>query len=242
MPGVAARNASADAFGRQPIVIGSETLIADLSGALYWPARQILIVADLHFEKGSSYARHGQFLPPYDTRDTLQRLAALLKRYNDARTLIALGDSLHDRSAHQRLAPDDLAMLRELQAVCDWIWVCGNHDPVVDISLGGRVTDVVEIGGLVLRHEPSPARDFYEIAGHLHPAARIVQHGCSIRRPCFVGDRSRLVLPAFGAYTGGLNVLDPAFLPLWTEEAGFSVWMLGQDGVYPVPVAMLRED
>lgn len=242
MSGAAALNAGVDAFGRQPIVLGDETLIADLSGALYWPARQTLIVADLHFEKGSSYARYGQFLPPYDTRDTLQRLATLLARYDEARTLIALGDSLHDRAAHQRLDPDDLAKLQELQSACDWIWVCGNHDPVIDPVVGGRVADIVEIGGLAFRHEPTAAGDRYQVAGHLHPTAKFVQHGCSIRRPCFVGDRSRLILPAFGAYTGGLNILDPAFAPLWTDEAGIGVWMLGQDGVYPVPVGMLRGD
>jgi len=236
------RGEGADASGRLHFDFGGEKLVLDMSGALYWPAQETLIVADLHLEKGSFYARRGQFLPPYDTRETLERLASVLERY-DVRTLIALGDSLHDAAAHERLATEDLARLRELQKSRDWIWVSGNHDPVIDGCFGGMVTDVLALNGLVLRHEPSAKIDACnEIAGHLHPAAKLRRHGTSIRRRCFIGTPAQLILPAFGAYTGGLNILDPAFEWLLTEPAAVSVWMLGHDGLYPVPVAMLCAD
>lgn len=237
----AMRGDGAVAFGTRHHAFGGEALVLDMSGALYWPAREMLVVADLHLEKGSSYARQGQFLPPYDTRETLDRLASVLERYNP-RTLVALGDSLHDPAAHERLAPEDLAQLRELQKSRDWIWVCGNHDPHIDDCLGGRVTDVVALGGLVLRHEPSTGGTRHEIAGHLHPAAKFRQHGCSIRSRCFVSTTTQLVLPAFGAYTGGLNVLDPAFEALFADPSDVGVWMLGRNGLYPVPIKMLYAD
>lgn len=235
------RGEQADASGRRHHDFGGEALVLDKSGALYWPAQKILIVADLHLEKGSSYASRGQFLPPYDTRETLERLASVLERH-DVRTLIALGDSLHDAAAHERLASDDLGRLRELQKSCDWIWVCGNHDPVIHDCFGGTVTDVLALNGLVLRHEPSATLACNEIAGHLHPSAKLRRHGTSIRRRCFIGTPRRLILPAFGAFTGGLNILDPAFEGIFTEPADVGVWMLGHDGVYQVPVRMLCAD
>lgn len=237
----AAHGDGADISGWRLFAIGGETLILDISGALYLPARKALVVADLHFEKGSSYARRGQFLPPYDTRETLCRLESAIARY-DVATLIALGDSLHDRSAHERLAPDDFTRLRNLQNGREWIWVCGNHDPQVSGDLGGSVTDTVKLGRLTLRHEPSPNVADFEIAGHLHPAAKFHEHGCSIRRPCFVGTANRLILPAFGAYTGGLNVLDPAFAALLAGASNIGVWMLGRERLYPVPMKLLRAD
>lgn len=238
----AMRGGGVDASGRRHHDLGGAALVLDMSGALYWPAQDALIVADLHLEKGSAYASRGQFLPPYDTRETLGRLASVLQHYNP-RTLISLGDSLHDPTAHERLAAEDLAQLRALQKSRDWIWVCGNHDPEIDVCFGGTVTDTVELGGLVLRHEPSAngaARN--EIAGHLHPAAKLKRHGCSIRRRCFVGTAAQLVLPAFGAYTGGLNVLDPAFAALFASPGDVGVWMIGHEGLYPVPVRMLFAD
>lgn len=241
MRGGGTRDGGAGAPGRRPFSLGGEALLLDMSGALYWPARKTLIVADLHFEKGSSYAKRGQFLPPYDTRETLGRLASVMARY-EVDTFVALGDSLHDRSAHERLAPDDLAQLRELQRGREWIWVLGNHDPDIDDCLGGEVTEAVRVGELVLRHEPSASDADYEIAGHLHPAARLQQHGCSIRRPCFIGTGGRLILPAFGAYTGGLNVLDPAFTTLFAGAQDIGVWMLGHEGLYPVSLTLLRAD
>src|SRR5262249_20823975 len=128
-----------------------------------------------------------------------------------------------------------------LQSGRDWIWIAGNHDREIAARVGGRVCDALDIGGLTLRHEPTSGSVTHEIAGHLHPAARLAFQGCSVRRPCFVGNGRRLVLPALGAFTGGLNVLDEAFAPLF-GESGLAVWMLGQMGLYPVATRLLRAD
>lgn len=224
----------------QAITVCGKPFRAHLSGALYWPASHTLIIADLHFEKGSSYAAHGQFLPPYDTRETLTRLAAVIDHY-DPDTIIALGDSLHDYQAIERISDADLAILRLLQEDREWLWITGNHDPIIDPRLGGTICEAITIDGIVLRHAPQPAAVTHEIAAHMHPAARLVLHGTSLRRPCFVGNGRRLVIPAFGAFTGGLNVLDTAFAPLFGTD-GLSVWMLGQEGVYPVAPRLLRAD
>ena len=231
---------AADDFWDQPISICGKAFRADISGALYWPAEDALIVADLHLEKGSAFASRGQLLPPYDTRETLIRLAEAIDRY-DAATVIALGDSLHDPAAADRIDASDLETLRIMQADREWIWVTGNHDPEIAALLGGYVTPDLVVAGLTLRHEPAAAPVTHEIAGHLHPAARLCMHGYSIRRPCFVGNGLRLVLPAFGSYAGGLNIMDSAFDPLF-GVGGVSVWMLGHTGLYPVATRLLRED
>ncbi|MFN3744335.1 MAG: ligase-associated DNA damage response endonuclease PdeM [Hyphomicrobiaceae bacterium] len=223
-----------------PLSICGKQLLADRSGALYWPGERTLIVADLHLEKASAQAERGVLLPPYDTRETLERLAVVIERYNPA-TVVALGDSLHDRGAAERIAAGDLAALRILQEDRRWIWVTGNHDPEIGRQLGGEVVDALTRSGLRLVHLPTGGRTTHEIAGHLHPAARVSLYGHTLRRPCFVGNRLRLVLPAFGTFTGGLNVLDPAFLPLFGHD-GFGVWMLGQEGVYPVATRQLYGD
>jgi DNA ligase-associated metallophosphoesterase len=229
-----------DDFQDQTITVCGKVFRADMSGALYWPSQDVLLVADLHLEKGSSYARKGQLLPPYDTRDTLQRLAEVIDRY-DAGTVIALGDSVHDLEACQRIGIEELEILQIMQEDRDWIWVTGNHDPSIGERLGGSVTGDIEVEGIVLRHEPRPGQITHEIAGHLHPAARISVHGYTLRRPCFVGNGRRLVMPAFGTFTGGLNVLEPPFEPLFGND-GLRVWMLGQEGLYPVATRLLRED
>ena len=230
----------ADEFREQPISVCGKTFRADITGALYWPAEDALIIADLHLEKGSAMAARGLLLPPYDTRETLQRLAEALDRY-DAQTVIALGDSLHDVAAPGRMGDEDLKILRILQEGRDWIWVNGNHDPEISDRLGGYVTGDLVVGGIALRHVPSPCCRTHEIAGHLHPAAKLSLHGYTLRRPCFVGNGLRLVLPAFGAYTGGLNVLAEPFAPLFGND-GLAVWMLGQEGLYPVATRLLRDD
>jgi uncharacterized protein len=223
------------------LALCGKMLVADASGALYWPGERTLLVADLHLEKGSSAARRGRMLPPYDTRETLQRLAATIDTYEPAR-IIALGDSLHDREAAQRIDAEDLAILRLIQEDRDWIWITGNHDPEIAPLLGGIVMEEMEVEGVALRHAPrAAASTTHEIAGHYHPAARLSLYGHSVRRPCFIGNGRRLVLPAFGAFTGGLNVLDEAFLPVFGHN-GFNVMMLGQEGVYPVATRNLRED
>lgn len=227
-------------FNDHLVSICGKAFRADVSGALYWPAENALIVADLHLEKGSAYAARGVMLPPYDTRETLARLADAIDRFN-AGTVIALGDSLHDPGAADRIGEEDLGTLRIMQESCEWIWITGNHDPCIAEKLGGYVVGEVEVEGLTLRHEPRTGRITHEIAGHMHPAAKLSRHGHAIRRPCFIGNGLRLVLPAFGSFAGGLNVLDPAFEPLFGHD-GFSVWMLGQEGLYPVATRLLRGD
>jgi DNA ligase-associated metallophosphoesterase len=215
-------------------------LIADGSGALYWHAERALLVADLHLEKGSAQAERGNLLPPYDTRETLCRLADAIGRYDPA-IVIALGDSFHDARAAERIGADDLEMLSALQRTREWIWIAGNHDPEIAERAGGRVCAAVKLAGLTLRHEPTAGGVTHEIAGHLHPAAKLSMYGTTIRRPCFVGNGRRLVMPAFGAFTGGLNVLDDAFQPLF-GNGGMGVWLLGQEGLYPVATRLLSAD
>lgn len=227
-------------FSTQDISLCGKVFVADQSGALYWPAARALIVADLHLEKGSAAAARGRMVPPYDTRETLTKLAEALDRTN-AETVIALGDNLHDTGACVRIAAGDLEALRILQEDRLWIWLNGNHDPVISDALGGRVLAELQIEGLTFRHKPRAGRVTHEIAGHMHPAARLSMHGHTIRRPCFIGNGRRLVLPAFGTYTGGLNVLDDAFLPLFGTD-GFAVWMLGSEGLYPVATRQLTGD
>lgn len=224
----------------QAVSICGKAFLADVSGALYWPAERALIVADLHLEKGSAAAASGRMLPPYDTRETLRRIAEAIDRY-EPETVISLGDGLHDPGAAERMSAEDLESLAMLQQACEWIWVTGNHDPEIAARLGGYVTGDITVEGVTLRHAPTVGRATHEIAGHLHPAARISLYGHVLRRACFVGNGLRLVLPAFGAFTGGLNVLDDAFAPLFGSD-GMSVLMLGQEGIYPVASRLLRED
>ncbi len=240
MLGLKPERLDAGEFDEQMVSVCGKSFLADNSGALYWPAESALIVADLHFEKGSSYARRGLMLPPYDTRETLSRLASTLDRYDPA-TVVCLGDSFHDDDGAERMSAEDRETLRMLQEDREWIWVTGNHDAGLSDRLGGVVTNEITVEGLTLRHEPVAARITHEIAGHLHPAAKVNLFGHTIRRPCFAGNGRRLVLPAFGAFTGGLNVLDAAFEPLF-GDAGISVWLMGQDGLYPVASRLLRED
>ena len=194
----------------------------------------------MHLEKGSHFAARGQMLPPYDTRETLQKLAEVIDVY-DAATIIALGDSFHDAAALERMDEDDRETLSIMLADREWIWIAGNHDGAAAEVIGGHVLDELVVEGITFRHEPAGGARTHEIAGHLHPAARLVMNGTALRRPCFVGNGLRLVLPAFGAYTGGLNVMDDAFMPVFGAE-GLSVWMLGQEGVYPVASRLLRAD
>lgn len=226
-------------FADQPLSLCGKALKAHMSGALYWPSERALIVSDLHLEKGSYFAARGQMLPPYDTRETLRRLAEVIDHY-DVETVIALGDSFHDGEAESRMDAADFETLRIIQEACDWIWVTGNHDETVSSRFGGNVVPQLTVEGLTLRHEPMGGAT-HEIAGHLHPSARLVMNGTAIRRPCFVGNGLRLIMPAFGTFTGGLNILDAAFEPLFGTD-GMAVWMLGQEGLYPVAPRLLRED
>jgi uncharacterized protein len=224
----------------QPITVAGKIFAGDTSGALFWPGESTLIVSDLHLEKGSSQAAKGRLLPPYDTRETLIKLAEAIDRFEPTR-IIALGDSLHDVGAADRMSADDLSVLHMIQEHRTWVWVTGNHDPVITPRLGGSVTDELSVDGITFRHEPRHGRVTHEIAGHLHPAAKITKLNHTLRRPCFIGNGRRLILPAFGAFTGGLNVLDDAFEPIFGSD-GMHVWMMGQDGLYPIATRLLRAD
>ncbi|ODN69113.1 ligase-associated DNA damage response endonuclease PdeM [Methylobrevis pamukkalensis] len=213
-------------------------LALDPAGALVWPDERLLVVADLHFEKGSAAAVRGLFLPPYDTGLTLGILEALLARHRPER-VIALGDSFHDRGADARLSAADRARIRALTAATDWTWVAGNHDPDPAARRGGRAAEEIAVGPLLFRHAPAAGGEAGEVAGHLHPAARVVVRGRSLRRRAFACDGRRLILPAIGAFTGGLNVLDPAFRALFPGRA-FHAWMLGETRVHPVRAGDLR--
>jgi DNA ligase-associated metallophosphoesterase len=210
------------------ILLAGVVLVADPDGALYWPEQSLLVVADLHLEKGSSFAARGQLLPPYDTAATLARLARLIARYAP-RCVAALGDSFHDGSGPARLSDEDRDNLHALQRGRDWIWIMGNHDPEPAADIGGAFHATLNVGALTFRHLPSGAAG--EIAGHLHPIARIAQRGRAVSRRCFAADATRMVMPAFGAFTGGLNVRDAAFADLF-GTLKFTAHMLGEGRLY----------
>jgi DNA ligase-associated metallophosphoesterase len=223
-------NLARSAISQSTFDIAGVTLLADFSGALFWEEQNLLVVSDLHLEKGSSFAARGVLLPPYDTAATLGRLAAVIARH-DPRMIIALGDSFHDRTAHERLSVTDRDAISALQARRDWIWISGNHDPSLPSDLGGMVASEVCIGPIAFRHEPTGA--FGEIAGHLHPKARVATRGRSTERRCFACDGERAVMPAFGAYTGGLSIRDAAFARIFGTP-GFMAHVLGDNRVHSI--------
>jgi uncharacterized protein len=225
---IAARRAQA----LEEIEVAGASLVADVAGGLYWPQERLLAVADLHLEKGSSFAARGSLLPPYDTADTLARLRRLIEAYAP-RCVIALGDSFHDRRGGNRLSDRDRAHLSVLQRGRDWIWIAGNHDPAPIGGIGGTPAAALAIGPLSFRHEPQPDGPEGEIAGHLHLVARVGLSGGSVRRRCFVRDRRRLVMPALGAYAGGLNVRDRAFDGLFDHRA-LRVHVIGRNRVFEI--------
>jgi DNA ligase-associated metallophosphoesterase len=229
------------AAGLEPALVGVMGVVLEAfpDGAVWWADERMLVVADLHFEKGSSFARRGRMLPPYDTAETLSRLARLIA-WLDPRTVVALGDSFHDDDGAARMASRDRESLAALQAGRDWVWVAGNHDRARPAGLPGIHADSLAIGRLTFRHEPAAGAAPGELAGHLHPAARIAGRGKWVRRRCFVGDGERLILPALGAYAGGLNVLDRAFHGLFTARP--RAFLLGAERVYPVSPRVLRPD
>jgi hypothetical protein len=211
-------------------------LLPDLTGALYMPDTRTLIAADLHFEKGSSRGANGVHLPPYDTRSTLGILASAVARWTPER-LVLLGDSFHDEQGPERLDGADLARIGELGRAAEIIWITGNHDPVLDAELPGAVADEIWLGPLVLRHEPR-AGAAGEIAGHLHPIAAVARRGRKLRCRCYAGDGERLILPAFGAYAGGLSVLAKPFAPLFSGR-GFTAWLIGRGAIHRFPATAL---
>jgi DNA ligase-associated metallophosphoesterase len=210
-----------------------------VSGALWLEAERTLVAADLHLEKGSAYAARGQLLPPYDTPATLSRLEAEVRALSPRR-IVLLGDSFHDARGTERMPARDHARIAALAAVSELVWIVGNHDAEGLNDLPGHRADVVEVPGLVLRHEPQPGLAPGEVAGHLHPCARVVAAGRGVRRRSFATDGARLILPAFGAYAGGLNLRDAAFQGLFQGPP--MAGALGADRVHPLPFTRLRPD
>lgn len=219
------------------ITLGGIELLPDLSGALFIPEFRTLVVADLHLEKGSSLARRGVHVPPYDTRASLAQLAIAIAQ-REPHHLVFLGDSFHDGEARSRIDSGDLAELRRLVAAQDTVWISGNHDPDPPADVGGRIAETLILGPLMLRHAPGEIpMGMCEIAGHLHPAASVIQRGHRIRCRCFVGDERRLIMPAFGSYTGALSVSAEPFQDLFRD---YHVWMLGGKAVHKFPAKAVR--
>jgi DNA ligase-associated metallophosphoesterase len=212
-----------------PIHLGGERLMLDPMGALFWPAQRLLAVSDLHLEKGSSFARQGMLLPPWDTHNTLDKLTLLLRRWSPE-IVVALGDSFHDAAGSGRLPASEQLRLNAMTRAHRFIWVQGNHDPTPPEGLGGEWVETHEAGSVVFRHEAIALAAPGEIVGHHHPKATIPARAGSVSRPCFVFDGRRLMMPAFGAYTGGLDVRDPAIHRLFPR--GGRVFLLGKDRLF----------
>jgi len=204
-------------------------LLADLSGALVWPERRLLAVADLHLEKGSGFASRGQLLPPYDTAQTLAQLAAVIERH-EPETVVCLGDSFHDGKAAQRLGQADSERLAGLIGSRRWIWILGNHDPAPPLHLGGAAQAELTLGPLLFRHIATAEASPGEVSGHFHPKAALNWRGRRLGGRCFIGDDRRLILPAFGAYAGGLDVRDPAIAGLFGQRT--RIHILGQNRLH----------
>src|SRR5215213_4009778 len=213
-----------------PFSFAGETFDATADGALFWRDRGALLVADLHLEKASWFAKSGQFLPPYDSHATLSALAAVVEKTGATR-LYCLGDSFHDRFGCDRLPAQARDLLTELTSTLDWTWIVGNHDPGFADHCGGALVEEVEVGGIVLRHEAVRDDPRPEMSGHFHPKLRLHLKGRSVSRRCFVVSATKLILPAFGALTGGLDVHHPEI-----------VGHVGPDAAALVPVSdrMLR--
>lgn len=217
-------------FCGQPLLLHS-------SGAAFLTKSRTLIVADLHFEKGSSYVAKGTLLPPYDTRRTLESLGGAIRAFTPKR-IVCLGDSFHDGEAFARLHQDDAARLAELTDNVRWVWITGNHDPRVPKEIGGLITNEWSPDELTFRHIAHAATDPGEVSGHYHPKAVVRTRSRTVSRRCFVTDARRLILPAFGAYTGGLNVMDNAIADLFRDT--METYVIGDSRVYRIPVKRLR--
>lgn len=201
-----------------PLSFAGETFAPSLSGTLYWEARQALLVADLHLEKASWFARLGQLLPPYDSHATLTALSIEAAR-TGAKRIYCLGDSFHDRFGCERLSEQSRALLTGLTSRLEWIWIVGNHDPGFSDHCGGTIVEQIEIDGILLRHEADPHEGRPEISGHFHPKLRLNLKGRSVSRRCFVASDRKLILPAFGALTGGLDARHPQIARAMSGEA-----------------------
>ncbi|WP_144378028.1 ligase-associated DNA damage response endonuclease PdeM [Mesorhizobium amorphae] len=228
---------AATAIGAETVTVAGERALCDPRGTLFFPDLSLLAVSDLHLEKGSSFARRGALIPPYDTVATLARLEAVIADYQPGSSSASATPSMTARAPSACIPIS--ASGSKLMAGRDWFWVAGNHDPEAPADLPGETVLELAVGSVLFRHEPSKQRIEGEIAGHLHPCARIVQRGRSVRRRCFAGDGGRLIMPAFGAYTGSLNVLDRAYSGLFRRET-LMAYMLGAERVFAISGAMLR--
>ncbi|HEX3983415.1 MAG TPA: ligase-associated DNA damage response endonuclease PdeM [Acidisoma sp.] len=222
-----------------PLHIGGERLMLDPSGAVFFPSHSMLILADLHLEKGSAAAARGRLLPPYDSRATLDRIALLIRHYSP-KSLLALGDSFHDDGGAERLAAADHARLTALARQTRLIWVLGNHDPALPDSLPGEICPEWSEGRFRFRHAAAPGEaGTIELSGHYHPRATVRVRGSAVTRPCFVTNgHDRLILPAFGAYTGGLDVSDRAIASLFPR--GARIFLLGPTRLYHFQIGRAR--
>lgn len=242
-PYVLSRLALSDKFSSGFECLGSETVInsvagwCDPLGGLYLPDLSVLVVSDLHLEKGAAFARRGRMLPPYDTIATLKILSSLITRY-DPKIVVSLGDNFHDRTGSQHLPLPLREVIRDMARGREWVWINGNHDPDGAVDLPGSSTDEMVHGNLVFRHEPQLGAAPGEIAGHLHPAATVRRRDKSVRRPCFATDGARMLMPAFGVLSGGLDLRHKAMHGLFDRSA-LVAHMLGRDRIYPVRFANL---
>ena len=240
---LAARTATmtGKAAGAEEIVVNGEVAVCDPLGSLYLPESGMLVVSDLHLEKGAAFARRGMMLPPYDTIATLNILAAVIARY-DPRTVVSLGDNFHDRRGSEHLPADLRTLIAGMARGRDWIWINGNHDPDGTVDLPGDCADELVHGGLVFRHEPSlvsgQGRARGEIAGHLHPSATVRRREKYVRRACFATDGNRLLMPAFGVLAGGLDLNHKAMHGIF-DHATLVAHLLGRDRIYSVRYSSL---
>jgi len=194
-----------------PFSFAGHAFLASPEGALQWPAEEALLVADLHLEKASWFARFGQMLPPYDSLATLSALEREIGQ-TGVRRLYCLGDSFHDQFGCDRLPGAARDLLTSLTAEVDWIWIVGNHDAGFIDRCGGRIEEECEVGGIILRHEAVEHEARPEISGHFHPKLRLSMKGRSVSRRCYVASTTKLILPAYGAFTGGLDASHPEIL------------------------------
>ncbi len=223
-----------------PVHLGGHRLLLDPLGAVVWPEAGLLAVADLHLEKGTAAARRGQLVPPWDTGLTLDRLESLLRRWRP-RLVVALGDSFHDARGAGRMAAGDAARLQAMGEAARFVWVLGNHDPAAPDGLPGLAAESWEWDGLVFRHEGVPggvAGAEGELCGHHHPKASVETRAGRITRPCFVADGRRIMLPAMGAYTGGLDLHSPAIARLFPR--GGRAFLLGQGRLFSFTLRQAR--
>lgn len=240
MHGVSALKRQTDIAGPASvdIEVNGTAVTCDRAGVLMLPDSRVLVVSDLHLEKGAAFARRGMLLPPYDTAVTLARLGEAIARYAP-RLVISLGDSFHDRTGSQHLPDAYREMLKALQQGRDWAWIEGNHDPDIPVGLDGNCCREMHVESLVFRHEPKSGAADGEIAGHLHPVARVVRRGKSVRRACFASDGMRLMMPAFGSTTGGLELRHPAMGGLFDRTA-LIAHLVGRERVYSVAFSRLN--